>query len=193
MDDVPPDFELPPGEALLRCECGFQSQPFCFVEHLYGCLTCSSVKSAVRIPFLYQPPRCPECDRQFLISDRIPAGSMCSGHLARCPACRNNTLLLEQLSVHYQTTDCGDLIPDVGQTMHAKTMPSDHPDVEIFFWSPRLKMEYSLAVSITNRDASTIPWAHHEFRVESVEHSPPRLRLAYVRELDESEWKWFTV
>ena len=91
------------------------------------------------------------------------------------------------------TTDCGDSIPDVGQTMHAKTMPSDHPDVEIFFWSPRLKMEYSLAVSITNRDASTIPWAHHEFRVESVEHSPPRLRLAYVRELDESEWKWFTV
>jgi len=186
MDDVPPEFELPPGEAMLRCECGFESEPFCFDEHLYGCLTCSSVKSAIRVPFLYQPPKCPDCDSQFAISDRIRAGPS-----ARCPACCNNTLMLEPFGVDYQTVDCGDSIPEVGQTIHAKTMPSDHPDVEVFFWSPRLKMEYAVAVSITNRDPSTIPWAHHEFRVESVEHSPPRLRLAYVRELNESEWRWF--
>ena len=192
MDDSDDMFQLPSGEACLECECGFESQPFCFVEHLYGCQFCATVISAERIPFLYHPPKCPVCDSQFLIADRIPAGNMCSGTASRCPACLQSRLRLKQFGLHLQSTDRGDCIPDVGQVVHAKTMPSDRKEIELFFWSPRLKVEYALGVSIVNRDPKTIPWSHHEFRVDSVDHSVPRLRLEYLRELERSEWEWFT-
>jgi hypothetical protein len=192
MDDPDDWLQLPPGEACLECECGFQSRPFCFDEQLYGCLRCSSVVSAERVPFLYHPPKCPSCDTQFLTTDRILAGNMCSGDATRCPVCQKLTLTLKQYGLHLQSSDCGDCIPDVGQLIHAKTMPTDRQEIELFFWSPRLKMDYALAVSIVNRDPKMIPWSHHEFRVESIAHSPPRLRLQYIRELEQSEWQWFT-
>jgi len=199
-----PEFELPPGEATLLCDCGFESDPFCFIEHLYRCSNCKIIDSPSKVPFVYSPPACSKCNRQFVRQDRIHAGHMKPAYLhaerhsdwspdfTPCPICENKTLAINSLGVDYQVHENDHVTPNVGDTLHARTMKSDDARIPIFLWSPRLASEFSLSLIVNNREFDTIDDGHHEFRVVEVGETAPRLTLEYLRELPPSEWKWYT-
>ena len=203
MSELPPDFELPPGEATLLCKCGFESDPFCFVEHLYRCAKCETIDRPLKVAFIYRAPACTGCDSQFERDDRIHAGSMRPAYLhsepfensspdfIRCPKCMDNSLAVNSLGVDYQTYETNHVLPQTGDTIHARTRKYDGPEIPFFMWSPRLSSDYSLSYEITNVDASTIDNGHHEFRIAAVSDSEPRLLLEYIRMLESDEWKWY--
>jgi hypothetical protein len=203
MDTLPPDFELPPGEATLRCPCGFESKPFCFIEHLYRCQACRTVDIPLRVPFLYVPPKCSVCSRQFERGDRIHANRMRprwvlseesafrQGDVALCPTCGSNSLAVNSLGVDYEVLESDHVDPWPGDRMHARTMKSDREDIGFFLWSPRLSRDISLSCEVQNRAPEEIEDGHHEFRVVSVNDSRPKLILQYVRRLPASEWEWY--
>ncbi len=195
MDDSNPQLELPPGEATLLCECGFQSEPFCFVEHLYRCISCHAINSPSKIPFVYQPPTCSVCGHQFERTDRVHASWMrpayCLGKrntnespdYASCPKCSGRSLAVNSLCVDYQVYENDFVTPVVGSLLHARTMKSDDSRIALFFWSPRLSSDYSLSLSITNREPNAIVDGHHEFRVIAVSEFGPYLTIEYIRQL----------
>lgn len=203
MNVLPPDFELPPGEATLKCPCGFESTPFCFVEHLYRCKTCRAVDRPPKVPFLYLPPKCSACDRQFEEDDRIHAACMTprflnskeiennAGEVTLCPKCGLTTLAVNSLCVHYQCVETDHATPQPGDVIHARTMKSGRAELGFFMWSPRLASDYSLSCRIQNDDTTSMEDGHHEFRVFSVNESKPRMVLEYLRRLPEDEWRWF--
>lgn len=204
MNEFCHDLQLPPGEATLRCECGFESEPFCFIEHLYRCKNCKSVDRPAKVPFLYLPPKCSRCNLQFDTTDRIPASTMRPGFLhserfssphefdvTLCPRCGTKTLAVNSLGVHYQCTEIDHRIPKPGDTIHARTMKTNRPDVDLYLWSPRLSSELALSIHIENRDANQIVDGHHEFRVISVNVSAPKLVVEYIRRMPAGEWQWF--
>jgi len=63
MDSID-ELDLPPGEAMLLCGCGYESEAFCFCNHAYGCTTCGEVVFPDPLPFVYAPPQCDECGMQ---------------------------------------------------------------------------------------------------------------------------------
>jgi hypothetical protein len=203
MNALPPDFELPPGEATLKCPCGFESRPFCFVEQLYRCKACRTVDRPLKVPFLYLPPKCSVCDRQFDTDDRIHASSMrasflCSkefgnrkGDVTLCPKCGSTSLAVNSLGVDYECMETDQVTPKPGDTIHARTMKSVTPKLDFVVASPRLSLSYSVSCEIQNLDTKEIEDGHHEFRVISVNESKPRLILEYLRKLPASEWRWF--
>lgn len=204
MDDSHSEFELPPGEATLLCECGFQSEPFCFVEHLYRCDECHAINSPSKIPFVYQPPTCSTCNHQFEPADRVHASWMRPAYLfgkritnespdyIACPKCNVQSLAVNSLGVQYLVYENDFVTPAVDNLLHARTMKSNHPRIAMFLWSPRLSSDYSLSLLVTNREIFEIHDGHHEFRVIAVSEFNPRLTIEYVRPLPPEAWKWYT-
>ena len=204
MSESTTELELPPGEATLLCSCGFESEPFCFVEHLYNCEQCKTIDRPMKIPFIYEPPTCTRCGNQFTRNDRVHASWMRpafifseptkneSPDFIGCPRCNEKSLGVNSLGVDYQVYENDHVNPNVGDTLHARTMKSDDPRISIFFWSPRLASEFSLSLIVNNREFDTILDGHHEFRVVAVSQTAPRLTLEYLRPLAPGEWRWYT-
>lgn len=181
--------DLPLGEALLYCDCGFESEAFCFSSHTYGCLKCCAVVFTIPLPFIFAAPKCNQCDRQLASEDRIPASRMSADAAARCPRCRSETSKLRSLQIHLLDTYLGDSIPVATQLIHARTHQPERSGEPFMFLSPRLTLELAMNVSFANRDRASIPNGYHEFRtIHVTDHS---LVVEYVRQLPASDWGWY--
>ena len=203
MTDSTPDIDLPPGEATLLCQCGFESEPFCFVEHLYRCRRCRTIDRPSPIPFVYQPPACSRCGVQFERGDRVHVAWMqpaffwserntnASADFVGCPRCDKNTLGLNSFCVHYQITENDFVVPSIGDTLHTSTMKCSGLPFGFFLWSPRLASEYALSLNVLNRQLDAIDDGHHEFKVVAISDTHPRITLEYVRQLLPEEWEWY--
>jgi hypothetical protein len=183
------DPQLPLGEALLHCLCGYESPPFFFADNTYGCRTCRAVVFPEPVPFLYTPPKCPHCDRQLTPQDRIPASRMWADISVRCPHCESESLKLRDLRLQLLASQVCDSVPVVGQLIHAQTRQPERRGELFLFVSPRLAMQLALHVSVANRDAGSIPNGHHEFR--TVQVAERQLVVDYLRQLPETEWRWY--
>lgn len=180
-DEINPNH--PGGEAILWCDCGYESEGIFHSWETYGCLQCRKVVFPAPIPFVYAPPCCPTCKSQLGRVDRIRLNS---SSRARCPKCEANTLQLQSLFLDVNVYDPGDSTPEKGQLLHARAFIVD--DMFIFD-SPRLRRALAMNVAITNRVPSEIPHGYHEFRTVAVEGD--QLTVEYVRELSPDEWQWF--
>jgi hypothetical protein len=200
MHEHPPEFALPPGEATLLCTCGFQTEPFCFIEELYRCRNCKTVDRPLKTPFRYVTPNCTVCDTQFATTDRIRARSMRARYLnskefgahpsdsTRCPRCGEESLAVNSLGIDYQCVETNTVAPSPGETIHARMISSVG---EFYLSSPRLAFAFSHRFRIANAEAAEIGNGHHEFRIIEINDESPRLVLEYIRRLSPSEWDWF--
>lgn len=199
MNEQPANLSVPAGEATLLCTCGFQTDPFCFIEELYRCRHCKTVDRPLRVPFLYVTPQCTDCNRQFQTTDRIRASNMRARYLnakefghheadnTQCPQCGEKSLAVNSLGIDYQCMETNTIVPTVGDTMHALLMASCG---EFYLSSPRLAYYYSVRFQITNAAPAEIGNGHHEFRIVAVNDEWPRLHLEFVRRLSPNEWDW---
>ncbi len=183
--------DLPLGEALLHCNCGFESAAFCFSDHAYGCLSCAAVVFPKPLPFIYAAPKCNQCNRQMTPLDRIPASRMSADVATRCPRCLSNTLKLRNLHIQLLDTYVGDAVPAATQLIHARTRQPEREGEPFMLLSPGLSMKLALILSIANRDRSSIPNGYHEFR--TIDVADDKLVVDYVRQLPENDWLWYVV
>ena len=183
------EYRLPPGEASLRCPCGYESRPFCFVDHAYGCVRCCEVVFPNPVPFRYSPPNCNRCGGPLHLRDRIYAAWMAAGDEAPCPACGSTSLRIRSFNVHFQIGYSGDCAPTVGQIIHARIMqPADEREI-FFFFSPRIQPTLAINVAVRNAECRALPDGHHVFRVVSV--TDAAMEVDHLRQLEEEEWLWY--
>ncbi|MDA8746459.1 hypothetical protein N9N28_17685 [Rubripirellula amarantea] len=181
--------DLPPGEAMLHCKCGYESAAFCFCDHAYGCTNCSAVVFPSPLPFVYAPPSCNQCGAALTTDDRILAGRMTSVDTARCPQCEADTLQLHSFPLQLLFSDLADSSPDIGQLIHARTMQPQRDGEPFCFFAPRLQINLALGITLTNLSRDSLPDGHHEFRTVGVDET--NLVVDYVRPLPEDEWRWY--
>jgi len=183
------EFELPPGEAMLYCDCGYKSIAFCFDQHAYCCVSCSEVVFPDLLPFIYAPPPCQQCGAALDRSNRILTSQMKDSSAIACPRCSAMNLRLHKYPVQFLKGDIHDSSPKLGQRIHARTRQPRLVHEPFCFFSPRLRLRLALSVSFSNCERESITDGHHEFLVVDV--SENNLVVDYVRQLPEDEWRWY--
>jgi len=208
FETPPADYEYPPAEATLICECGFETPPFFFSQHVYRCNRCKLVDFPRSVPFVYDTPNCSKCHTKFDRQDRIHARRMTPvsieykpsewsrvsktpPELVLCPKCMGNKLGLNHLGIHVQCAFDGAGLPEDGQLIHTRLRSSPYPEIPYLIFVPRLDVEYTCSYQMLKLPAEGLNDGHHEFRVMKTSKTDPKLTLEYMRELDPDEWAWY--
>ncbi len=202
------ELESPPGEATLICECGFEAPPFYHTEHLYRCLRCKQIDNPRPVPFVFDTPNCSKCKTKFKRQDRVYTGVMPAylsykpvvdwsrvsttpPELQLCPRCMHSKLGLNDLGIDFQISFSDDVAPVVGQIIHARMDVCKRPEIPYWLSVPRLDPHYSTSYQVLNFCDEKLGGGQHEFRVEELSKTEPRMTIKHVRELASNEWEWY--